>query len=83
MMKKGGEQSMTKVSLITETTKKSKSKSSSINYEEFYTKYKIPIDIQTSIGNDDEKFKILLNEVYKKMLNHYKELSKNPYDKML
>ena len=81
-MKKGGNQSMKtlRLSLMPKTTKKSKSKSSTVNYEEFYNKYNIPTDIRLLIGSDDDKFKILANEVYNKMSNHYKELSKNPYD---
>jgi hypothetical protein len=86
-MKIGGDpfQSMTALSLLPKTTKKSKSssKSSTVNYEEFYNKYNIPIDVRLSIGTDDDKFKILANEIYKKMSNHYKELSKNPYDRQL
>ena len=88
-MKTGGNQSIKTLglSLIPETSKKSKSKSistsSTVNYEEFYNKYNIPTDIRLSIGSDDDKFKILANEIYKKMLNHYKELSKNPYDRQL
>jgi hypothetical protein len=85
MMKKGGNPSMKTfgLSLMPKTTKKSASKSSTVNYEEFYNKYNIPADVRLSIGTDDDKFKILANEIYKKMANHYKELSKNPYDRQL
>jgi len=50
------------------------------NKLEIYEKYKIDKDIIKIIGNDENKFKILLEQIYLKKIKELKELVKTPYN---
>ena len=47
---------------------------------EIYEKYKIDKDIIKIIDNDENKFKILLEQIYLKKIKELKELVKTPYN---
>lgn len=55
-------------------------KSSSIG-DEIYEKYNINERLIKMIDGDENKIKILLEEIYKKKLNELKELRMTPYTK--
>jgi hypothetical protein len=60
--------------------KKDKSSENIDNKLEIYEKYKIDKDIIKIIGNDENKFKILLEQIYLKKIKELKELVKTPYN---
>ena len=62
------------------SSKKDKSSENIDNKLEIYEKYKIDKDIIKIIGNDENKFKILLEEIYLKKIKELKELVKTPYN---
>tara|TARA_Y100000389_G_scaffold131670_1_gene129076 strand:+ start:34 stop:354 length:321 start_codon:yes stop_codon:yes gene_type:complete len=62
------------------SSKKDKSSENIDNKLEIYEKYKIDKDIIKIIDNDENKFKILLEEIYLKKIKELKELVKTPYN---
>ena len=62
------------------SSKKDKSSENIDNKLEIYEKYKKDKDIIKIIGNDENKFKILLEEIYLKKIKELKELVKTPYN---
>jgi len=72
--------SMSKRSTVSgkKSSKRSTEKSSSIG-DEIYKKYNINERLIELIDEDENKIKIVLEEIYKKKLNELKELQRTPY----
>ena len=79
-MSKRSTVSAEKSSSMSKSSTVSGKKSSSIS-DEIYEKYNIDEKLIKIIDGDENKIKILLEEIYKKKLNELKELQRTPYAK--
>jgi len=78
--------SMSKRSTVSAKKSSNMSKKSTVSAkksssDEIYEKYNINERLITIIDGDENKIKILLEEIYKKKLNELKELRMTPYTK--